>query len=87
MIEIKNITKKFPTITALDGVNLKINDKDFFGLLGPNGAGKSTLMNLLIGYLDADEGEITIDSEKVKKDNLKIRKKNRPGSAINCFVR
>ncbi len=75
MIEIKNITKKFPTTTALDGINLKIKDRDFFGLLGPNGAGKSTLMNLLIGYLDSDAGEINIDNEKVKKNNLNIRKK------------
>jgi len=75
MIEIKNITKKFPSVTALDNISLKINDKEFFGLLGPNGAGKSTLMNLLIGYLDADEGEITIDNEKVKRDNLLVRTK------------
>ena len=75
MISINNITKKFPSTTALDKVTLRIDDKEFFGLLGPNGAGKSTLMNLLIGYLDANEGEILIDDEKITKDNLEIKKK------------
>lgn len=75
MIEIKNITKKFPSVTALDNVSLEIKNQEFFGLLGPNGAGKSTLMNLLIGYLNADEGEINIDNERVKKDNLSVRTK------------
>ena len=75
MINIINITKKFPSATALDKVSLQIEEKEFFGLLGPNGAGKSTLMNLLVGYLDSDGGEILIDNEKITKDNLQIRKK------------
>ena len=75
MIEIKSITKRFPSITALDNVSLHIKEKEFFGLLGPNGAGKSTLMNLLIGYLDADEGEIFVDNEKVTRSSLNVRKK------------
>ena len=75
MIKIKNLTKKFPEVTALNNISLEIKEKEFFGLLGPNGAGKSTLMNILIGYLDADAGEILIDGEKISTDNLEIRKK------------
>ena len=60
MLSIRNITKKFPFVTALDNISLSIGEKEFFGLLGPNGAGKSTLMNLLVGYLDPDEGDILI---------------------------
>lgn len=75
MISINNITKKFPATTALDNVSLQIQEKEFFGLLGPNGAGKSTLMNLLVGYLDADKGEILIDNERITKNNLIIKKK------------
>jgi len=75
MISINNITKKFLSTTALDRVSLQIEEKDFFGLLGPNGAGKSTLMNLLVGYLDSDGGEILIDGEKITQVNLKIKKK------------
>jgi linearmycin/streptolysin S transport system ATP-binding protein len=75
MISIKNIIKKFTTITALDNVSLEIKEKEFFGLLGPNGAGKSTLMNLLAGYLDSDSGEILIDGEKISNGNLEVKKK------------
>src|SRR5713101_1020010 len=74
MIEIKNITKKFPTVTALDNISLRVSNGEFFGLLGPNGAGKSTLMNLLVGYLDPDAGEIFVSGEKVTRDNLRTRK-------------
>ncbi len=75
MIKVNNITKRFPSTTALNKISLKIEDREFFGLLGPNGAGKSTLMNLLVGYLDSDEGEILIDNEKITKDNLGIKNK------------
>ena len=75
MVTIKNITKKFPSVTALNDVSLEIKEKEFFGLLGPNGAGKSTLMNLLAGYIDADSGEILIDNKKISSYNLDIKKK------------
>lgn len=75
MISVKNITKKFPSVTALENVSVEIKEKEFFGLLGPNGAGKSTLMNLIIGYLDAEEGEILIDGQKMNSGALELRKK------------
>jgi ABC-2 type transport system ATP-binding protein len=74
MIQIKNVTKKFPTVTALDNISLSIQEKEFFGLLGPNGAGKTTLMNLLVGYLNPDQGEILIAGETVTQDGLQTRK-------------
>lgn len=75
MIRIENVRKTFPEVTALDGVTLSIEKQELFGLLGPNGAGKSTLMNLLIGYLDPDEGELFINQLKVSKNNFGFRKK------------
>jgi ABC-2 type transport system ATP-binding protein len=75
MISIKNITKIFPAVTALDNISLEIKEREFFGLLGPNGAGKSTLMNLLIGYLDSDGGEILVDGEKMSTGSLGLREK------------
>ena len=75
MISIKNVTKKFPAVKALDNISLEINEKEFFGLLGPNGAGKSTLMNLLIGYMNADSGEIIINGETISPKNFNIRRK------------
>lgn len=75
MIEIKNITKRYKTVTALDNVSLEIKSGEFFGLLGPNGAGKSTLMNLLAGYIDSDGGSITYNKDIISRDSLQIRKK------------
>jgi len=75
MIQIKNITKRYKNITALDDVSLEIKSGEFFGLLGPNGAGKSTLMSLLSGYLDADEGTITFKDSIISRDSMKVRKK------------
>ncbi len=75
MIKIESVTKRFPSITALDGVSLEIREKEFFGLLGPNGAGKSTLMNLLTGYLEPTAGSISIGGEFVNRNNLEVRKK------------
>jgi ABC-2 type transport system ATP-binding protein len=74
MIDIQHITKKFPSVVALDNLSLEIRDQEFFGLLGPNGAGKTTLMNLLVGYLNPEEGAISIEGNKVAQDNLEIRK-------------
>jgi len=73
MIKIKNLTKTFPGIKALDNISITIEDKEFFGLLGPNGAGKSTLMNLLIGYLNPETGNIFINDNKVSKSNSEFR--------------
>ena len=75
MISIQHVTKKFPSVTALNNLSLEIREREFFGLLGPNGAGKSTLMNLLVGYLNPDEGAITIGNHGIAQDNLEVRKR------------
>jgi ABC-2 type transport system ATP-binding protein len=75
MIVIRSLTKRFPAVTALDNVSLDVRPGEFFGLLGPNGAGKSTLMNLLVGYLDPDAGEILLDGTPVSRDSLDVRRR------------
>lgn len=75
MIEIRNVTKTFNNLTALDNISLNIKEGEFFGLLGPNGAGKSTLMNLMVGYLHAEQGEIFIAGEKIAENNLDLHRK------------
>ncbi|MFA5576286.1 MAG: ABC transporter ATP-binding protein [Tissierellaceae bacterium] len=69
IVEMKNITKRFPGIVANDNISIQIKKGEIFALLGENGAGKSTLMSMLFGLYEPDEGEIWIRGEKVKIDS------------------
>lgn len=55
-IEILDLTKRFGSVAALDGVSLRVEQGEFFGLLGPNGAGKTTLISILAGLARANSG-------------------------------
>ncbi len=66
IVEMKNITKRFPGIVANDDVSISIKKGEVFALLGENGAGKSTLMSMLGGMYEPDEGEIYIRGDKVE---------------------
>lgn len=69
MIEVKNITKNFSDIKALDDISFNINKGELVSLLGPNGAGKSTIIRILCGYLQPDRGEVLINGKNLN-DNL-----------------
>ena len=65
LLEMKNISKSFPSVKALDGVTLKIRAGSVHALMGENGAGKSTLMKCLFGIYNLDGGEIILNGKKV----------------------
>ena len=73
LLEMKNITKTFPGVKALDNVNLKVEEGEIHALVGENGAGKSTLMNVLSGIYpyDSYEGDIIYDGEVCKFNKIK----------------
>lgn len=58
LLETRNLTKEFGGLTAVDDVNIEINEGELVSVIGPNGAGKSTLINLITGMLTPTEGEI-----------------------------
>ena len=58
MITVKNLSKHFGGIKAVDGVDLHIDKGSITGLVGPNGAGKTTMFNLIAGLYQPTEGEI-----------------------------
>ena len=60
MIEVSHLTKQYGNHLAVDDVSFTVADGQICGLLGPNGAGKSTIMNILIGYLSATSGQVTV---------------------------
>lgn len=74
MIEIKNVTKKFGKVTALDGVTLTIGDNECFALLGFNGAGKTTLINILSTVLSPTSGEATVNGYDLNADRMEIKR-------------
>ncbi len=69
LVEMKNISKNFGGLKALDSVNLKLFAGEVVGVLGHNGAGKTTLMKILSGAQFASKGEIFINGSKVKISN------------------
>jgi general nucleoside transport system ATP-binding protein len=66
LLELSQITKRFPGVTANDGINLELNRGEVLALLGENGAGKSTLISILYGLYRPDEGEIRLEGKAVE---------------------
>jgi ABC-2 type transport system ATP-binding protein len=74
IIETKNLTKKFEKMTAVDNLNLQINDGEIFGLLGPNGAGKTTTLLMLVTLKPPTSGTAMINGFDIVKQPDKVRK-------------
>lgn len=73
-IQIKNITKKYKNVAALDTISFSFEFGKIYGFLGRNGAGKSTLINIIANRIFADEGEVLIDG-LASKENMGIHDK------------
>ena len=73
MIEVKNVTKKYGNVIAVDNISFTIKEGEIVGLLGPNGAGKSTTMNMLTGFIEQTEGEIIINGYDTLKKTKKAK--------------
>ncbi len=65
MLGVKNITKKFGGVTALNRCTLEIGEKQITALVGPNGAGKTTLFDVISGLVEADSGAIQFDNQNL----------------------
>lgn len=73
-LQIINLTKKFGEQTALNTINIEINNNEIIGLLGPNGAGKSTLMKSIVGALKIDEGQIIFNGKDIRGSEIEAKK-------------
>jgi len=67
-IEVTALFKRYPRVTALDGVSLRVEQGEFFGLLGPNGAGKTTLISIVAGLARASSGRALVMGHDVVDD-------------------
>ena len=70
MIEVKNLSKNFGALRALDDVSFSIDRGEVVGFLGPNGAGKTTAMRIIAGYLSPSSGSVSIDGEEISEDPI-----------------
>ena len=74
ILELKNLIKKFGTVTAVNNVSLDISDGEFLTLLGPSGSGKSTILNMIAGFEYPTSGEIVLQGQPI--NNLLPEKRN-----------
>jgi cell division transport system ATP-binding protein len=74
MIEFKNVSKKFGSITALDSVSFKVDKNEFVFLTGPSGAGKTTILRIILGEILPDSGEVLIDGKSI----ISIKRRDLP---------
>jgi ABC-type uncharacterized transport system ATPase subunit len=77
-LELRGITKRFGSLVANEGIDLKVENGEIHAILGENGAGKSTLMNIVYGLLSPDSGSILVDGKEVV-----IRS---PGDALDAGI-
>ena len=75
MIEVKDLTRMYGAVCAVDHVSFTIDEGKVYGFLGPNGAGKSTTMNMMTGYLLPTEGQVLIDGIDIAKEPKEAKKK------------
>jgi branched-chain amino acid transport system ATP-binding protein len=73
ILELKNITKKFGGVTAINDTSFSIEPKQIYGLIGPNGAGKTTIFNIITGNYKPTKGQVFLDKKNItNKKNYKI---------------
>lgn len=75
MIELKNLTKKFGSLAAVNRINLSVSEGEIFGFIGPNGAGKTTTLRMMSGILSPTEGSVTIDGIDMARQPEKAKQR------------
>lgn len=75
LLEVKNISKQFPGVKALDNASLDLNKGEVLGLIGENGAGKSTLIKILAGVHRKDSGELYLEGKPIDIENPEASQK------------
>ena len=74
MIQVKNLTKYYSNLCAVDQISLDIQQREILGLLGPNGAGKTTTLRMLTGFLQPTAGSIHVKDYSIDEHPLEIKK-------------
>jgi len=75
VVEVKNLTKSYGNIKAVDNISFSVERGEILGFLGPNGAGKSTTMNMITGYISSTAGTVTVDGCEILENPKETKKK------------
>jgi ABC-2 type transport system ATP-binding protein len=75
MLELRNVTKRYPATTAVKDVSFIARRGEVTGYLGPNGSGKSTTLKMITGLIEPTEGEILFDGERIQLDPIAYRQR------------
>ncbi len=73
MINLRELTKYYGDLCAVDRINLNVNRGEILGLLGPNGAGKTTTLRMMTGFLAPSEGDIVVNGKSIHSDALAVK--------------
>ena len=74
-IDVRGLTKRYDTVTALSGISLEVQPGEIMGFLGPNGAGKTTTLRILTNLIAPTEGSVRIDGLDVAEHSLEVRRR------------
>ena len=75
ILKVNDVTKKFGSVTALDGISLEVRQGEIYGFIGPNGAGKTTTIRILLGIIKANSGSAQIFGMDAWRDAVEIHKR------------
>jgi ABC-2 type transport system ATP-binding protein len=75
MLELRNVTKRFSGIAAVDNVSFQARPGEVTGYLGPNGSGKSTTMKMITGLIEMTSGEILFNGERIQRDPIAYKQR------------
>jgi ABC-2 type transport system ATP-binding protein len=75
MLELRNITKRFLGIAAVDNVSFTASAGEITGYLGPNGSGKSTTMKMITGLMETTSGEVFFNGERIQRDLIAYKQR------------
>jgi ABC-2 type transport system ATP-binding protein len=75
LITVENLSKRYATKTAIDGVSFQVQKGEILGFLGPNGAGKTTTMRIITGFIPASDGTVRLDGFDVFENPLDVRRR------------
>ncbi|MGC9950934.1 MAG: ABC transporter ATP-binding protein [Bryobacteraceae bacterium] len=75
MLELRHVTKRFLGIAAVDGVSFQARAGEVTGYLGPNGSGKSTTMKMITGLMEATDGEILFEGQRIQHDPMAYKRR------------